>query len=101
VRNPVLTAAAEKVLKRMITAEDEDDCGYDESELTYDPKANAWWNGLHRVSRKTGLLLLQLCLIRRAEWTGATEIYTAYPEAKKVLEDPNYRPEILKHLAKV
>jgi len=57
------------------------------------------WAGDYKTSRLTLNKLLRLCLVKEDSITGGTtEIYWATEEAKKMLDDVNYTPQILKLL---
>lgn len=93
---PFMSNSAFVLLKILAEAPEDSE----ERELTL--SGDECWNGTNRVSARVFAELLRLCLIREEYNNGIDEdvyiAYTAYPEAKKVINDPSYEPEILRIL---
>lgn len=90
---PFMSNSAFTLLKQLSEAPEDSD----ESELTLSGKQ--WWRDAERLPAGACCELLRLCLIRETYNNGKEyATYSAYPEAKKVINDSSYEPEILRIL---
>ncbi len=86
-RNKYLTKNMERILIWMRDTKD--------SELVF-AKPGGWYTN-KRVSGATCGRLLRLCLISKDEASGGTTYYKIGEDGRKVLDDPEYEPRIVKH----
>ncbi|WP_371436350.1 hypothetical protein [Polaromonas sp.] len=86
----MMTTACDKVLKRMLAAEEAD--LLEDAEIVCD--GNSCWVGDMQIRKETVTRLLQLCLVR-SEDMGGCEHYTLNEEGRAMAKDTNYRPQIL------
>lgn len=95
--NRHLSAGMEHILRKIVAERDPSaDCTI--NALTRG-KGESWMVGSQRVRTSDVMGLLQLALLRRAEYSdGFAEYYWAGPEVEQMLADPDYQPEIVKHL---
>jgi len=71
-----------------------------DAELTY--SSELWLTDIRRWHPNTVKQLLFLCVIRSTydDQRDKYELFEITAEGRQLLEDPNYEPEILKHLRK-